>query len=207
MSLPSHAVRLVLAATAVYAQDAGSDLLWHDAPNAWHQQLARIVDHRFSTFDVLLRFARGAKKAGVSALMLVSIQRTKACPGPWYNGLQLCDHINGSYPVEDGSLAQWQSMLEEIKPMRLMWWTNPTYWSTQGRVWEEAKANKNSDVGRWFSWGNQDCAGIPPCSGRNVVVPSVGVQFATTQALAALSHALSHLRFATLEPSPLSAMH
>ena len=166
---------LALALTATVVAEDSSDLVWQDVPNAWHQQLARIVDHRFSTFDALLRFARGAKKAGVSALMLVSIQKTRACPGPWYNGLQLCDHINGSYPVEDGSLAQWQSMLQEIKPMRLMWWTNPTYWSTQGHVWEEAKTNKNSAVGKWFSWGAQDCAGIPPCSGRNVIVPSVGV--------------------------------
>ena len=39
-----------------------TDLVWRAAPNAWHQQLARIVDHRFSTFDELLRFARDAKQ-------------------------------------------------------------------------------------------------------------------------------------------------
>ena len=98
----------------------GSDLLWVDAPNAWHQQLARIVDHRFSSFDELLRFARGAKRAGVSALMLVDVQKTSQCPGPWYNGLQLCDHINGSFPAADGSLERWRQMLDEIRPMRLM---------------------------------------------------------------------------------------
>ena len=57
--------------------------------------------------------------------MLVEIQNTTGCPGPWYNGLQLCDHINGSYPVVDGTLAQWRDMLQKIKPMRLMWWNNP----------------------------------------------------------------------------------
>lgn len=44
------------------------DLVWRDEPNAWHQQLARIVDHRFSTLDELQRFALAAKRAGVSAL-------------------------------------------------------------------------------------------------------------------------------------------
>ena len=112
-----------LNATALHADDG--DLLWVDAPGAWHQQLARIVDHRFTTFDELYTFATDAKKAGVSALMLVQIQKTEACPGPWYNGLQLCDHINGSYPVASGSLAQWKHMLAEIAPMRLMWWNNP----------------------------------------------------------------------------------
>lgn len=150
------------------------DLVWVDAPGAWHQQIARIVDHRFSTFAELSTFARNAKKAGVSALMLIEIQNTKACPGPWYNGLQNCDHINGSYPVVDGSLAEWQAMLREIKPMRLMWWTNPTYWSVQGPVWAAAAAAPRSDVGEWFSWGPEDCSGIPTCPGRNVVVPSVG---------------------------------
>lgn len=45
-----------------------------------------------------------------------------------YNGLQLCGHINGSYPVSDGSLEEWQAMVQDLKPMRLMWWMNPTYW-------------------------------------------------------------------------------
>ena len=106
------------------------DLVWRDAPHAWHQQAARIVDHRFSTFTAMQSFARDAEKAGVSILMLVSVQKTSKCPGPWYNGLQLCDHINGSYPVEDGhgdpgSLAEWQALVKELRPMRLMWWTNP----------------------------------------------------------------------------------
>ena len=104
------------------------------------------MDHRFTTLDELITFARHAKRAGVSALNLVQIQKTAACPGPWYNGLQLCDHINGSYPAADGTLEQWQQMLAEIKPMRLMWWTNPDYWSVQGQVWAQAAANKNSDV-------------------------------------------------------------
>ena len=151
-----------------------ADLVWRDTPNAWHQQLARIVDHRFSTFDELVTFARNAKKAGVSALMLVQIQKTASCPGPWYNGLQLCDHINGTYPAADGNLTAWQKMVEEIKPMRLMWWTNPDYWSVQGPVWKEATKNKDSDVGKWFSWGPENCSGIPPCYGNPVVVPGVG---------------------------------
>ena len=170
---------LVLAsASAMSAADTGAtddeDLIWKDDPGAWHQQLARIKDHRFSTFAELRRFALDAKRAGVSALMLVEIQKTSACPGPWYNGLQLCDHINGSYPVGDGSLAEWKQMLKDIRPMRLMWWVNPTYWSVQGQVWSEASSDPNSDVGRWFSWGDEDCTGVVPCMGRNVVVPSVG---------------------------------
>ena len=57
---------------------------------AWHQQLGRIVDHRFSTFDKLEQFAATAKRAGVSALMLVQIQKTEACPGPW------CDELSAA---------------------------------------------------------------------------------------------------------------
>ena len=150
-----------------------SDLVWRDAPNSWHQQLARIVDHRFSTFDELLKFARDAKKAGVSALMLVEIQKTSMCPGPWYNGLQLCDHINGTYPAAGGTLDQWQSMVAEIRPMRLMWWVNHVYWSVQGQVWAQA-TDRSSDVSSWFSWGPESCDGVIPCMGRNVEVPGVG---------------------------------
>lgn len=106
--------------------------------------------------------------------MLIQVQDTRTCPGPWYNGLQLCEHINGSYPVPDGSLEQWRAMVRQIRPMRLMWWTNPTYWSVQGGVWAQARANKDSDVGRWFSWGAEDCSGLPTCPGRNVAVPGVG---------------------------------
>ena len=74
-------------AAALYEGDR--DLVWTDAPGAWHQQLARIVDHRFSTFDELFRFAVDAKRAGAGALMLVEIQKTAECPGSWYGGLQL----------------------------------------------------------------------------------------------------------------------
>lgn len=171
--MPRRSVVLLLACCLPRCR-ADADLVWEDVPGAWHQSLARIVDHRFSTFDALYKFAIDAKKAGVSALMLVSIQRTRSCPGPWYNGLQLCDHINGSYPVEDGSLERWQAMLHEIRPMRLMWWTNPSYWSVQGGVWQEAVADPHSDVGSWFSWGPENCRGVAPCSGANVVVPSIG---------------------------------
>ena len=97
--------------------------------------------------------------------MLVSIQSTANCPGPWYNGLQLCDHINGSYPVESGTLEEWQAMVREIRPMRLMWWSNHAYWSTQGAVWRQAAADPRSDVGRWFSWGDDgddSCEGVAP---------------------------------------------
>ena len=89
-----------------------SNFTWRDSPGAWHQQMARIVDHRFSSFDELYTFALNAKKAGVSAIMLVEIQKTSACPGPWYNGLQLCDHINGTNPAADGSLDQWRRLLQ-----------------------------------------------------------------------------------------------
>ena len=141
--------------------------------------------------------------------MLVSVQKTSKCPGPWYNGLQLCDHINGSYPVEDGhgdpgSLAEWQALVKELRPMRLMWcaarksgailsailsasilsppillrWTNPAYWSVQGPVWAQAAADKTSDVGKWFSWGNwtpsEGCGEVPDCYGAPVRVPGVG---------------------------------
>jgi hypothetical protein len=61
-------------------------------------------------------------------------------------------------------------------------WRHCSYWSVQGQVWEQAVADRTSDVGRWFSWGPEDCAGIEPCTGagqkgmpgRNVVVPGVG---------------------------------
>ena len=96
----SHLACALLAVGARAAND--SDLVWRDNPRAWHQQIARIVDHRFTTFPELLSFARDAKQAGASVLMLVQIQKTEACPGPWYNGLQLCDHINGTFPAADG---------------------------------------------------------------------------------------------------------
>ena len=49
-------------------------------------------------------------------------------------------------------MAEWQELVRELKPMRLMWWSNMAFWSVQGPVWKEADANKFSDVGRWFSW-------------------------------------------------------
>ena len=89
-------------AAADGAPELDSELAWTNDPKQWHQQAARIVDHRFTTFPELLSFARDAKQAGASVLMLVQIQKTEACPGPWYNGLQLCDHINGTFPAADG---------------------------------------------------------------------------------------------------------
>lgn len=38
-------------------------------------------------------------------------------------------------------------MLQEIRPVRLMWWANFAYWSTQGEVWSQAKMDTTSDVG------------------------------------------------------------
>lgn len=55
--------------------------------------------------------------------------------------------------------------MAEISPMRLSWWTNLDYWSVQGPAWAEAEANKDSDVGKWFSWGATDedvCFGNNP---------------------------------------------
>lgn len=150
------------------------DLQWTNDPKQWHQQTARIVDHRFTTFAELRVFANNAKRAGVSVLMLVEPQKTSACPGNWYNGLQLCDHINGSFPASDGTLAQWQALLREVQPMRFMWWMNPVYWSVQGPVFAEAKLHRESDVSKWFSWAAESCAGIPDCYGNPVVVPGVG---------------------------------
>ena len=64
-------------------------------------------------------------------------------------------------------------MLQRIKPMRLMWWTNPTYWSTQGEVWAQASVDRHSDVGRWFSWGPEDCSGIPDCPYAGAKCPTM----------------------------------
>ena len=91
MSRPTTA----LGAALSNATTTNDDLAWNPTPSAWHQQIARIVDHRFSTFAELRTFATNAKKAGVSVLMLVQLQSSANCPGDWYNGLQLCDHING----------------------------------------------------------------------------------------------------------------
>ena len=144
-------------------------LAFDDNPRAWHQQLARIVDVRFNTFAHFAGFARDAKKAGVSALMLVQPQKTASCPGGWYNGLQLCDHINGSYPAADGTLAEWQALVAELKPVRLMWWLNANYWSVQGEVWAQAKANHAAQPGSWFSYNATDadqCGGLNPADGQ-----------------------------------------
>lgn len=141
------------------------DFAWQNNPLQWHQQAARIVDVRFSTMDNLEVFAKNAKQAGVSVLMLVAINNITSCPGPWYNGLQLCEHINGTYPIVDGTLERWQKLVADIKPMRMMWWMNPTYWSTQGSVWKHATADHSSDVGKWFSWGatkQDECWGHNP---------------------------------------------
>ena len=97
----AHAL-LAAAAVLLPACSSAESLAWNNTARAWHQQAARIVDHRFTTFPELLSFARDAKQAGASVLMLVQIQKTEACPGPWYNGLQLCDHINGTFPAADG---------------------------------------------------------------------------------------------------------
>ena len=83
------------------------ELAWYNHPKQWHQQMARVVDHTFTTFADLETFAHAAKRAGVSSLMLVHVQKTDACPGWWYNGLELCDHINGSFPARDGTLPVW----------------------------------------------------------------------------------------------------
>ena len=52
--------------------------------------------------------------------------------------------------------------------------SRPTRRSVQGQVWTEAVANIASDVGKWFSWGPENCSGVPPCDGTNVAVPKVG---------------------------------
>lgn len=145
-----------------------AEMRWVEAPAGWHQQLARVVSHRYSSFDELRAFAADAKRAGVSALMLVAVQKTQACPGPWYDGIHLCEHINGAYPVEGGNLSQWQDMVRGLRPMRLMWWMNPTHWSVQGPVWAEAVANQTFGSGRWFDLGPANRTGATPCSRRRV---------------------------------------
>lgn len=99
--------------------------------------------------------------------MLEKINKMHSCPGPWYNGLQMCEHINGTFPAADGSLEKWKKMLQDIRPMRLMWWWNPAYWSTQGAVWKKAAASPKSNVGKFFSWNVTDsdvCDGFNPCA-------------------------------------------
>ena len=66
---------------ALYEHKA--DIAWTDNPKSWHQQTARTIDHQFTSFDELATFARAAKKAGVSTLMLEKINKMGSCPGPW----------------------------------------------------------------------------------------------------------------------------
>ena len=162
-----HRMKLLLLLVPALIAVADEDLRWTNNPKQWHQQTARTVDHRFSTLAELRTFARGSKQAGVSTLMLVGVNQISACPGSWYGGLQLCDHINGTFPAADGTLSEWQEMLEEIQPMRLGWWWNPAYWSVQGAAWAQAAAHPTSDVGRWFSWHankSDGCYGSCPCT-------------------------------------------
>jgi hypothetical protein len=80
-------------------------------------------------------------------------------------------------------------MVAELRPMRLQWWWNPAYWSTQGQVWQEAASDPSSDVGRFFSWNktidNRTCDGNTPgpagldcpptvCNGNNPCVKGIG---------------------------------
>ena len=57
----------------IYVND--NDLVWKDIPKAWHQQIARTIDHQFSTLEELESFALDAKQAGVSVLMLEKINK------------------------------------------------------------------------------------------------------------------------------------
>lgn len=147
--------------------DNDEDLAWVEQPQAWAQQAVRIVDHPFSTLAELREFGLQAKKAGVSVVELVGPQKTKRCVGYWCGGLGLCDHINGSFPADDSTatLGEWREMLEEIRPVRLMWWSNFAYWSVQGEVAAQAIADPSSDVGRFFSYG-PNASSFPVCPGK-----------------------------------------
>jgi hypothetical protein len=161
-------VLVLLSAAATAAQQLPyDDLEWVEQAQAWHQQAVRILDHPFSTLAELREFGLQAKKAGVSVVELVGPQKTKRCPGVWCGGLGLCDHINGSFPADDptATLAEWRQMLKEIHPVRLMWWSNFAYWSTQGEVAEQAMADPTSDVGRFFSYG-PNASSFPVCPGK-----------------------------------------
>jgi hypothetical protein len=150
MKLTAASIIPLLACVGSSRPDDDADLAWIDQPNSWHQQAIRIVDHPFTTLAEvsdykitssrhkslkysscgasltmqLRSFGLAAKKAGVSVVELVGPQKTKRCVGVWYGGLGLCDHINGTYPASDGTLEEWQQMLKEIRPVRLMWWAN-----------------------------------------------------------------------------------
>ena len=146
----AHAMAFLLCclrfSVAAANQGHHEDLAWKQTPNAWHQQIARIVDHRFAkweavllvaccflkrknprkckaqnsdtvivgdwnftavgifklilcnklprftTFEELRVFARNAKKAGVSVLMLVQLQKSASCPGNCYCDLDSPSH-------------------------------------------------------------------------------------------------------------------
>ena len=130
--------KLACALLAV-GMSADSDLVWRDNPRAWHQQIARIVDHRFTAFDELARAARRGRCCVSVARDARAGAKTAACPGCALTprGLQLCDHINGTVPAADGTVDAWQALVAELRPMRFMWWTNMDYWSA-GPVWPRA---------------------------------------------------------------------
>jgi hypothetical protein len=51
----------LVGALLVASAAARDDLAWENNPKQWHQQMARIVDHRFTTFDELVS---GCEDAG-----------------------------------------------------------------------------------------------------------------------------------------------
>ena len=66
--------------------EGDNDIAWTDAPGAWHQSVARIVDHRFKTFDAMFSFVMAAKKASalnpLSRVLSESFSdRLRVCPG------------------------------------------------------------------------------------------------------------------------------
>ena len=84
----------LMAAYFLLATASGEeDLQWAENPQAWHQQAVRILDHQFRSFAELKIFATNARKAGVSVVQLVGVQKRASCPGPWYGGLQLCERV------------------------------------------------------------------------------------------------------------------
>ena len=104
---------LLLAVSGVFARL--SDIAWVDQPQSWHQQAIRIVDHPFTTLPELRSFALAAKRAGVSVVELVGPQKDSRCVGYWCGGLGLCDHINGSFPAKDGTLAEWRQVRMRVR--------------------------------------------------------------------------------------------
>lgn len=57
----AHAVAFLLCclrfSVAAANQGHHEDLAWKQTPNAWHQQIARIVDHRFAKWEAVLLVA------------------------------------------------------------------------------------------------------------------------------------------------------